>query len=272
MALTKEQVAQYTENLKDFKAYIEDLKKEVSLYKAQMKKANNKSLDPYYQIALVLNSVKLINTCYNINEISQISRNLKAEDYLNIARKEIYAVLSAMEKIVGNDYENGLDENRELLDAILEINPLQRLNFLKAFRKSFINIIEAYGANSKWKWSWPEIYFKYSVLAKNFYDFRTAEKENQLDNPYYYVRKEHYNLIIEMANLTAQEYRSKFDLSTNDTADLKKSIAMLEMNRKIFQITGNTEDLDKTKTLIDALTNKVDQIEEEKSNPKKKKK
>ena len=59
MALTKEQTAAYIENLKEFKAYIEDLKKEVSLYKAQMKKNTNKAMDPYYQMALVLNNQHL---------------------------------------------------------------------------------------------------------------------------------------------------------------------------------------------------------------------
>ena len=121
MALTKEQTAAYIENLKEFKAYIEDLKKEVSLYKAQMKKNTNKAMDPYYQMALVLNSIKLINTFLGMNEVSLLTRNLKAEEQLNYARKEIYAVLSAMEKVVGNDYENGLDENREMLDVITEI-------------------------------------------------------------------------------------------------------------------------------------------------------
>ena len=253
MALSKEQTAAYIENLKEFKAYIEELKKDVSIYKFQMKKNTNKAMDPYYQLALVLNSIKLINTCIGINEVSLLTRNLKAEDYLNTARKEIYSVLSAMEKVV-------------------EINPLQRLHFLKSFRKTINTLVDAYGQGSKWRWSWPEIYFKLAVLTKNFFDFRAFERENDLDNPYFYVRKEHYNLIIELANYTAQEYRTKFDLSTNDTGDLKKSVAMLEMNRKIFQITGNTDDLDKTKTLIESLNNKIDTIENDKTNPKKKKK
>ena len=53
---------------------------------------------------------------------------------------------------------------------------------------------------------------------------------------------------------------------------LKKSVSMLEMNRKIFQITGNTDDLDKTKILIESLNNKIETIENDKANPKKKKK
>ena len=37
MALTKEQKAEFDENLTEFKNYIEELKKDVNLYKTQMK-------------------------------------------------------------------------------------------------------------------------------------------------------------------------------------------------------------------------------------------
>ncbi len=270
MALTKEQKAEFDENLTEFKNYIEELKKDVNLYKTQMKKS--KATEPYYQIAIVLNSIKLMNTCVNISDLSWHMLNLKSELYLNIARKEIYSIFSTMEKVVGADFENGLDENRELLDMIPEFNPDQRINFIRGFRKTINTIVDAFGSNSKWKWSWPELHFKLAVLAKNLFDFRAYEKENDLDSPYYYTRKDHFNLIIELSNYAAQEYRSKYDLSTNDIADLKKCIALLEMNRKIFQMTGNTEDLQKTKTLIDSMASKINSLEGDKNRAKKKKK
>jgi hypothetical protein len=269
MAIDKQVKAEFDKNLTDFKAYIEDLKKEVNLYKIQMKKS--KQLEPYYQIAIVLNSIRLINTCICINELSNHSLKLKSEIYLNIARKEIYSIFTAMEKVVGSDYENGLDENRELLDSIEEFSPVQRLNFIKGLRKSVNDIIDAYGTNSKWKWSWPEIHFKLAVLSKNIFDFRAFLKDNDLDSPHYYVRKEHYATILELANHAAQEYRSKFDLSTNDTGDLKKCIQLFEMLRKIYQLTGDVDNLSKTKTLIESLNAKINSIEEEKIKGKKKK-
>ncbi|MCB1179725.1 MAG: hypothetical protein KDK36_19260 [Leptospiraceae bacterium] len=269
MAIDKRVKAEFDKNLTEFKSYIEDLKKEVSLYKIQMKK--NKQLEPYYQIAIVLNSLRLMNTCVCINDLSMHILKLKSEIYLNIARKEIYSIFTAMEKVVGSDYENGLDENRELLDAIEEFDPKQRLNFLKGYRKVINDIIDAYGSNSKWKWSWPELHFKLAVLSKNLFDFRAFQKDNDLDNPFYYVRREHYSIILELANHAAQEYRSKFDLSTNDSADLKKCIMIFEMLRKIYQMTGDTEDLTKTKTLIESLTAKINSIEGDKTKGKKRK-
>lgn len=272
MALSKEQKMEFDKSLTEFKNHIEELKKEVSLYKNDMKRRKN--LEVYYHIAIVLNSLKLMNVCISINELSMFILNLKSEIYLNIARKEAYSVFSTMEKVVGSDYENGLDENRELLDKIPEFNPLQRLNFLKGLRKTILDIIEAYGSGSKWKPGWPELHFRIAVLAKNLFDFRAFEKEADLDNPFYYVRREHFDLIIQLSSFAAQEYRSKFDLSIGGgtVEDLKKCVSLLEMNRKIFQITGNIDDLDRTKTLIESLENKINSIEEDKNKSKKKKK
>ncbi|MCB1191387.1 MAG: hypothetical protein H7A23_15185 [Leptospiraceae bacterium] len=268
--LTVKQKQDYNENLKEFKAYQDDLKKDVSLYKVQMKK--NKASEPYYQIAIIMHSIRFINTCILINELSVAKLEIKSETYLNLGRKEIYSVLSSLEKVVGNDYDGGLGDNKEALAAIALIPPLQRLNLLKNLKDIIDKMVEAYGSSSKWKWSWPEIHFKFAVVAKNFFDFRAYERESDLSSDNYYVYREHYELIIELCNFAAQEYRSKFDLSTTDTNDLRKSVAMLDLIRKIYQITGDTDDLEKTKNLIDSLNMKIESLEEEKKKDKKKKK
>ena len=272
-ALTKEQKLEYNESLKEFKNYIEDLKKEVIFYKSQMKK--NKESEPYYTIGLVLNSIRFINTCVEINKLSLYKLDLKSEFYLNLGRKEIYSVFTNMEKVVSMDYDGPLGENSEALEKLTLFSPSQRLNFILGFRDSINAILDSYGdlktggSYSKWKYSWPELYFKLAVLTKNLFDYKAYERERDINNPDYYIRKEHFNLIIELCNIAAQEYRSKFDLSTSDTADLRKSVAMLELTRKIYQVTGFTEDLRKTKNLIESLNAKIDALEAEKSKGKK---
>lgn len=267
---SKLQKQDFNDNVKDFKAFQDDLKKDVSLYKVQMKK--NKVAEPYYQIAIIMHSMRFINTCLLINELSVAKMELKSENYLNLGRKEIYSVLSSMEKVVGYEYDGGLGENKEALEAISLITPLQRLNLLKNLKDILDRMVDAYGANSKWKWSWPEIYFKFAVVAKNFFDFRAYERESDLSSDNYYTYREHYELIVELCNFAAQEYRSKFDLATAEPADLRKSVSMLELLRRIYQITGDTDDLEKIKTLIDSLNSRIEALEAEKKQSKKNKK
>lgn len=273
MALSKEKKLDYNESLKEFKAFIEDLKKEVTLYKSQIKK--NKEAEPYYAIGLVLNSIRFINACVEINKLSLHKLELKSEIYLNLGRKEIYSVFTSMEKVVTMTYDGPLGENSDILEGLTLFTPAQRLNFILGFKDAIYRIIDAYGDNkpigpySKWKWSWPELHFKLAVLAKNLFDFKAYERERDINNPNYYIRKDHFNLIIELCNLAAQEYRSKFDLSTSDAGDLRKSVAMLEVTRKIYQVIGFTDDLKKTKTLIESLNAKIEAIEAEKDKSKK---
>ena len=267
MAITKEQRNIFNEHLKDFTNYIEELKKEAILYKSQMKKS--KGIEPYYQIAIVLNSVRFINTCIQINELSVQTLDIKNQNYLDHARKEAYSIFFNMEKVVGADYELGLDENRAQLDAITEFTPKQRLHFLKALKDTITKLVEAYGSNSKWKWSFPEMHFKLAVLSMKLLDFLAYGKEYDLKNPNYRIRREHFDLIIELCNFAAYEYWNKFDQSTHDVNDMKKSRDMQDIKRKIFQITGeNQEDLIKTKNLIESLSQKIDALEDAKTSKK----
>lgn len=270
MALKKELKLQYNEDIKDFKQRIEEIKKEINFYKAQQKK--HPELENYYQLGVVLEFIKYINTCILINDLSVNLLGIKSQNYLEDARKGLYSVFQIMDKVVGNDIEGGLDENKALLDRIPEFTPLHKLNFLKAQKELVNKIIDSFGENTKWRWSWPELHFKLAVLAKNLMDFRAFEKDRDINSPNYYVFREHYAYIVELCNIAAQEYRMKFDLSTNDTGDLRKSVSLLDLVRRIYMITGRTDDLGRTKTLIESLNNKIDAIESEKDKNKKKKK
>ena len=270
MALTKEQKNEFNEGLTDFKVYLEELKKESNLYKMQMKKS--KSLEPYMNIALATNSVKMINTIILVNELSVNILKINANNYLELGKKEISNMIAYVDKACGNELEGSLTENEEYLANLGEFKPLQRLNLLKAMGDTSRKLMNAFGSNSKWKWFWPDIYFKLTVNAKNLFDFKAYEKgHDQLSDPDHYVYREHFNLIVESANSTAQFYRQKFDMATQDVGDLKNSILMLDLNRRIFQITGEKEDLEKTKVLLESLKDKVESLETDDKKKKKKK-
>ncbi|WCL50433.1 hypothetical protein [Leptospira sp. GIMC2001] len=270
MALTKEQKQEFNEKVAEFKVALDELKKELNVYKIQLKK--NPDMSPYYSIAMTLNTIKTINTNLLVNDLSVAIQGINAVNYLETARKEIYNAISYLEQAIGNEVEGSLNENREMLDKMTRITPTQRLNLIKALKECIKKTINAFGTNSKWKWSWPEVSYRMVGAAKNIFDFRDFEKGKDLDNPNYYVQREHFNLIIELANSAAQEFRSKFDLSTQETGDLKRSIILLDLNRRIFQITGETDDLEKTKTIIESLKEKVESLETSDEEKKKKKK
>ncbi len=269
MALTKEVKQEFAEKSQELKAFLDEMRKEQNLYKTQIKK--NPNLAPYYNVALALNCIKTINTCLLINELSLAIQGINANNHLETAKKEISNAISYLEQVVGKEVDGSLNENKEELEKIRRITPTQRLNLIKALQDCIKRTIHAFGTNSKWRWSWPDVHYRLAALAKNIFDFREFERGKDLDNPDYYVQREHFNLIISLCNFAAQEFRSKFDLSTQNTSDLRNSIQMLDLNRRILQITGETEDLEKTKTLIESLKQIIETIETEAEEKKKKK-
>nr|OCA01836.1 Uncharacterized protein A9P81_0100 [Leptospira interrogans serovar Copenhageni/Icterohaemorrhagiae] len=75
MALNKEQKQEFAEKLTDFKVYLDDLKKESNLFKSQLRK--DPRLEPYYQIVLSVNAIKMINTCLLVNDLSVAILDIK---------------------------------------------------------------------------------------------------------------------------------------------------------------------------------------------------
>lgn len=129
MAITKEKKADFNDKLVDFKNYLEELKKEANIYKVQAKKS--KDMEPYFNLSLAINSIKTINTCIVINELSTAILEINNNNYLETARKEIYNCISYIEKTVGNNVDGSLSENKELLAKIERFTPTQRLNLIK---------------------------------------------------------------------------------------------------------------------------------------------
>ena len=68
MAITKEKKSEFNEALIEFKEYLDGLVKEASIYKMQAKKS--KDIEPYFNFALSINTIKSMNTCLLINELS----------------------------------------------------------------------------------------------------------------------------------------------------------------------------------------------------------
>lgn len=88
-------------------------------------------MEPYFNLSLAINSIKTINTCIVINELSTAILEINNNNYLETARKEIYNTISYIEKTVGNNVDGSLSENKELLAKIERFTPTQRLNLIK---------------------------------------------------------------------------------------------------------------------------------------------
>ena len=257
MAVTKEQKKLFNEKVKPYKNFLDDLKKEVSTLRVAVRK--NARLAPYIEMRLAQLSLQKSSTLVLMSRLSLKIQNFKNESYCNDARKEISSNLASLMKIVGEDLDGGLSENKEKLKLIERMTPYQRLQLLRGFKAVTEELKEVLGSNSKWRWYFPDLHLKTAILARNMFDFSTYEKiSKKPDADDYRSWLDFFQFLTDELQLAAQEYRSRYELSTKEVSDLQAIQKIFEFTKKIYLLTGNKTELNKVSTSLDAINEMIE--------------
>ena len=240
----------YHHNITEEKKQVADLDKEiVALKKAA---SGNAKLLSYYKFSIVSKMLRQIELKLQMNVESEKILGIKNIAFLDLAKKTISAMFTELSVIVPFTTGSSLDGNRENLNKILKFNARQRL-YLHKYCKYYVEqLIEAYGDNTKWKWSFPEFRAKVAILGKNIFDFREYQRTRDPRMEFYYDLQEHVKLIKEDLFYAATEYANKYRISTKSTNDMNYAIALLDDLRRICSIVGDDELLKKSKAGIDS--------------------
>ncbi|MBN2400877.1 MAG: hypothetical protein JXN64_00610 [Spirochaetes bacterium] len=268
MAITKAEKVAYTNYVKEHQQDIEKSRSRLKEITNKMK--SMRSIAGYFNIEAIIEYIKIIKIYLKMNDISKDMLGQKNETYLNNARKEIYKVLQLAEEVVGNDLDRSLKENEEYLIKIEKINSAQILNLLTLIQDVIARLIRGFGEGSKWKWSFVDIQGRMAIVIRNFINFSALQKTRDPRKPFFKERRDLLKLCKSNLNNAAQQFRTRYEVSTNVPADMIKSIELLSALRKINILSGETEESDKLKNTIDALRQRLE-ADEKKKNKKKKK-
>ncbi len=269
MAVSKEQKHLYNEKVRPYKSTAEDLKKEISTVKGAGRR--NAKLDPYFQVKSAVLGAQRANTLVQMSRLSQQIQNIKNDSYLNDARKEISSRLSDLLKIVGENLDGGLTDNVDELAKISQLTPLQKFHLLQGLKDAIENVRAAMGETSKWRWYYPDMYLKLVTLARNLMDFKQFERTKDPNDDNYRPLQEYMRFMMEESQNAAQEYRSKYELSTNEVGDLQVIQRIFEMQKRVYTFTGQKEELKKASISLDSIKEKIEAQMSEKKGAKKKK-
>ncbi len=265
MAVDQATKKKYNDQIAEQKKEISELEKDISIYRKQMQA--NKKLEPFYRLAIIARYLKQANLYIDMSNLSESMMNIKNNSYLDSARKLIYKIIVEAEDIFTAEIDEPLDHNREQLNAVKPFNPRQRLNLYKHIKKLIQRLINAYGQNTKWQWSFPELWSKSSVLLKNMTDFREVQSIRDPREIYYYDRQEMLELLKEDMFNASNHYRDKFELSTKSPNDIVHAIKLLEGLRRVASLTGDDELVKRCKAGIEAYRSRIET--DEKNDPKK---
>ena len=211
------------------------------------------------RIALAEDMLYLASLYIAKSAVSAAVLNSKNEDALNDARKTIYRGLIYVEETVSNYIDAPFSDYADKLEQITEFPETQRYYFVRKFGLAIRMLENAYGDNTKWRWTFVELEARFATIAKNIMDLKTATKEG-LDpySPDYDVTVYHLRLVKRLLSQAATRYREKYELSTGRIDDFRLAINYLLALRRIHIILNEREDAEEVKRKADIWQQKME--------------
>lgn len=207
----------------------------LSQEKATLSSLDSKSPEMPYKKIDLSEMMIYVSTLYMAqNALSIKMIGVKNNDALNEARKIIYKAIIYLEDIVTNVIDMPYIELIKSYDKIVNVPTERRFYLIRKMGLSINMLEDAFGDNSKWKWSFVELKGRFVVVAKNFIDMRRAEKaykdpsSEDYEPTVLYVR-----LIAKLLETSAAEYRDKYELSTRRIDDMRNGIKFLLARNKL---------------------------------------
>ncbi|MCR4735416.1 MAG: hypothetical protein K5829_10485 [Treponema sp.] len=193
------------------------------------------------------------------NSLSLKIMEVKNNDALNDARKMLYKAIIYLEEVVTNvidiSFVDLFDNYERIRNTVIE----KRYTLIRKLGLAIRILKDAFGDNSKWKWSFVELEGRFSTVAKNLIDMKEAGKD------YFDPRSRHYEttvlyirLIIKLMNNSATAYRDKYELSTRRIDDMRNGIKYLLGLRKVYVVIGNSEQAEEVKKKAVVWKDKMD--------------
>lgn len=193
------------------------------------------------------------------NSLSLKIMEVKNNDALNDARKMLYKAIIYLEEIVTNLIDVSFADLFPNYERIKNTAIEKRYVTIRKLGLAIRILKDAFGDNSKWKWSFVELEGRFATVAKNLLDMKEAGKD------YFDPRGAHYEttvlymrLIIKLLNNSATAYRDKYELSTRRIDDMRNAIKYLLALRKVYVVIGNSEQAEEVKKKAVVWKDKMD--------------
>lgn len=239
--------------------------KKIAPYKDQINEALNKDKNMvalvqkdssgigYKKILLCENQIYISTLWITINNLSVELLDTKNNDALNDARKSLYKAVISLEDIVTPTIDCQFSEIEDKVAQIANIPLEKRFTLVKKLGLAIRLLIDAYGDNTKWKWSFVELQGRFATVAKNMLDMKQACKDYfdpramDYDNTVFYIR-----LILRLLDSSATGYRDRYELSTHRIDDMRAAINFLLALRRLQILIGMKDEAEdiKKKALV----------------------
>jgi hypothetical protein len=255
--ITQEQRNRYADKVKEYKAVIDSILAKEQSFLSLLKQPGGQG-PGYVRVKLAREMLALTSYQVLINTLSVSLLGVKNEDSLAEARKSIVRGIKYLEDIVSGYVDAPFSEYEKNLEAISEISYDERYALLRKIGFAIREIEEGYGANSKWKWSFVEIWAKLATVTKNSLDLKRAYQDLDLTSPSRIVVLSYLAFVKKLLQTTADRYREKYEVSSMKMDDFKSAILFLGALRRIHVVFGDKAEADELKKKIEIWSGKLE--------------
>ncbi|MCL2440912.1 MAG: hypothetical protein FWD14_04160 [Treponema sp.] len=213
---------------------------------------------PLQKLTLADEMLNLSSYYMAISGISQSVIKNKNEEALNDARKSLYKAVIYLEEVVSNMIDAPFSDYEEKLVPIESFDPNQRYNLICKMGLAIDMLEQAYGDNSKWRWTFVEIEGRFAAVAKNIIDLKNVYTNMSMESPYYDSSVYHLRLIKKLLSQAADRYREKYELSTSQTLDFKTGINFLSALRRLHIVLAESDESQEIKKKLAIWSQKLE--------------
>jgi hypothetical protein len=213
-----------------------------------------------YKRLMLTDEMLFLTTLYlSKHTLSTSVLGVKNEDALNDARKTLYKAVIYLEEVVSNFIDAAFSEYEEKVDEIKNLPESKRYLLIRKLGLAIRMVTDAYGDNTKWRWTFVELEARFATVAKNILDLKTASKDG-LDphSPDYDDTVYHLRLVKRLLLQAADRYREKYELSTGRIDDFRLGINYLLAHRRICLILNERNEAEESKKKADIWKEKME--------------
>lgn len=209
--------------------------------KTTLNSINGNAPDSCYKKLMLCDDMIYVSSLYMAqNSLSLKILEVKNNDALNEARKILYKAIIYLEELVTNFIDVPYSELAKYHENIKDKTIQERYYLIRKLGLAITLLEDAFGDNSKWKWSFVELKGRFAVVAKNLIDMRSAVKSYLNPNDENYETTVLYiRLIGKLLDASSAGYRDKYELSTRRIDDMRNAIKFLLARHKLALAIGD---------------------------------
>ncbi|MCL2380611.1 MAG: hypothetical protein FWC64_03335 [Treponema sp.] len=247
---------QYLDKIRPYKATIQTLLKHEQTLLHAIKK--DKEGAAFKRLLLAEEMIFLASNYIVLGGVSQAMIKLRNEEALNDGRKSLYKAVIYLEEVVSPLVDAPFSEYEDRLAEIATVDAKRRYGIIRKMGLALRLLENAYSDNTKWRWAFVELEGRYTAVAKNIIDLKTAVVNTDPLSPDYEPTVYHLRLMKRLLLKAADRYREKYELSTNRIDDFKMGIHFLNSLKRIHILLGERTEAETLKKKADIWTSKLE--------------